>query len=66
MIRTYKFHNTDWLYFVNFATVCWIGVFSQVTAAQPARQSCESEGKWRQFKRNAEYKILKSASDLAK
>ncbi len=42
MSRAYKFHNTDGLYFVIFATVGWIGLFSQVAATQPARQTCES------------------------
>ncbi|MGV3597024.1 MAG: hypothetical protein ACO1PI_04100 [Bacteroidota bacterium] len=31
MSRAYKFHNTDGLYFITFATVGWIDVFSQVT-----------------------------------
>ncbi|MGV3597367.1 MAG: hypothetical protein ACO1PI_05815 [Bacteroidota bacterium] len=44
MSRAYKFHNTDGLYFVTFATVGWIDVFSQVAAAQPALQTCESGG----------------------
>ncbi|MGV3597027.1 MAG: hypothetical protein ACO1PI_04115 [Bacteroidota bacterium] len=44
MSRAYKFHNTDGLCFVTFATVGWIDVFSQVTNTQPARQTCESEG----------------------
>ncbi len=52
MSRNYKFHNKSGLYFVSFATVYWIDVFTREKYLSIPSQSidyCRTEKLWKNY-----------------